>query len=116
MIEAYNGTLFTLRKDYDDLFGNIPENDDMSNDKVFKIKYKLNILASFGNNMDLMDACGSTTELEIFETKTLRDLLDFKWDTYASRVHMIMFSFHCCYLVVFSMFVNEFYVYRTGYM
>ena len=64
--------------------------------------------------MDLMDACGNTDELEIFETRTLRDLLDFKWDTYASTIHYIMFSFHCIYMVIFSIFINEMYVYRTG--
>jgi len=36
MIEAYNGTLFSLRKDYNTLFGDIEESSDDS-DKVYKI-------------------------------------------------------------------------------
>ena len=81
---------------------------------MFTIKYSLNILASLANNMDLMDACGNTEELEIFATRTLQDLINFKWDTYASTIHFVMFFFHCIYMIIFSIFVFEMYVYRTG--
>jgi len=65
---------------------------------------------------ELVEAFGETEELEIFEKKSLKDVLNFKWKAYAGRIHMIMFGFHCIYLVFFSMFVNEFYVYRSGYL
>ena len=75
MIEPYNGTLFSLRKDYNKLFGDIKESSDDS-DKVFKIKYTMNILASMVTN-DLVEAFGETEELEIFHTKSLNDLMNF---------------------------------------
>jgi len=59
-----------------------------------------------------MEICGDTEELEIFDTDLISDLLEFKWNTYAGNIHMIGLTSHILYIIVFSMYVNECYVYQ----
>jgi hypothetical protein len=44
-----------------------------------------------------MKACGETNELEIFETKVLTELIDFKWKNYGKIVHYTSFAIHFVY-------------------
>lgn len=85
--------------------------------KVYRIKYTLNILPSINDHENssssLMRACGSTDELEIFKSKALGDLLEFKWCAYAGTIHKVGLFSHCCYVAAFSAFVNVFYVYSA---
>ena len=114
-IRPYNSTLFQLRYSYREIFGDMDENleDQM---KYYKIKYSLNILPSISPNSTedttLMDVCGNTDELEVFDSKALSDLLEFKWKSASGPIHMVGGASHLLYLLVFSVFVNELYVYN----
>ena len=61
--------------------------------------------------MLLMECLGKTSELKIFETKAVSDLLTFKWSGTSGNIHKLGAVSHLCYLIVFSWFVNELYVY-----
>jgi hypothetical protein len=96
-IRAYNGSFFDIRHAYDIIFNDIPleepkgpELDEngkhihkVDNTKIFKIKYSINLLAQIdmhvvededgvmtflNEEVSLMNLCGETEELEIFET------------------------------------------------
>jgi len=58
-----------------------------------------------------MEICGDTEELELFESKTLIDYLEFKWSSYSSKIHKVGLTSHIIYLITFSLYVNECYVY-----
>lgn len=81
--------------------------------KIHKIKYTLNILPSMSEEQGtLMDTAGQTDELGIFDCKALIDYIEFKWTNYAGRIHKVGAAFHTMYVIIFSMFVFEFYLYR----
>lgn len=66
---------------YSDIFGDYGNDDEQEEDtKIYKIGYMLNLLPNIDETHDsLMEACGETEELEIFECKVLRDYIEFKW-------------------------------------
>ena len=64
-----------------------------------------------------METCGDeidvyTEQEKIFTCEALQDLINFKWRSYAKQVHHIGFSFHAAYLILFSIYVNQIFVYR----
>ena len=65
-------------------------------DKVYKIRYCLNILPSMNlqNDKDLMEAIVNTEELAIFKTVALMSMADFKWTAYAFNSHKIGCGVH----------------------
>ena len=77
--------------------------------KIYKIGYILNLLPNIDESMDsLMEACGETDELEIFECKVLRDFIEFKWNQYAGKFHYIGATIHSVYLLTFNFYVQFF--------
>ena len=64
-------------------------------------------------NATLMDTAGQTDELEIFDCKALTDYIKFKWTNYAGPIHKLGACFHGTYLLVYSIFIYEFYIYKT---
>jgi hypothetical protein len=81
--------------------------------KLYKIKYTLNILPSMcEDHGTLMDTAGQTDELRIFECKALIDYIEFKWTNYAGPIHKVGATFHAMYLMVYSLFVFEIYLYK----
>ena len=58
----------------------------MNEQKVFKIKYNLNILPSVNEaEGQLMEAIANSVELSIFTTDLVKDLIDFKWQRFAFK-------------------------------
>ena len=97
-LEPYNLSIFKLRFEYPSIFTKIWRADfknqslelegkfNTNDQKVFKIKYHLNILASVSEeNGQLMEAIAGSTELSIFTTDLVMDLIDFKWQRFAFR-------------------------------
>ena len=56
----------------------------------------------------LMEACGETEELEMFECKVLRDYIEFKWQQYAGKFHYLGAIIHLSYLMMFIFYVSSF--------
>ena len=97
-LEPYNMSIFKMRYQYQAIFSKIARVDHKSEQlelqgkfntneqKVFKIKYNLNILGSVSEkNGQLMEAIAASEELSIFTTDLVMDLIDFKWERFAFR-------------------------------
>jgi hypothetical protein len=61
-----------------------------------------------------MDALGETDEFEVFDCKSIMDLISFKWQGYAGKIHYIGLIAHLIYLINFSIYVFELYIYKSG--
>jgi len=60
-----------------------------------KINYTLNLLCSMSEeDAKLIDAICDSNELELFETKLLRDLIDWRWNAFAMKIHKVGFYIH----------------------
>ena len=57
-----------------------------------------------------MGLCESTEELDIFETESLKEMIDFKWENYARKFHLFGCFMHFTYVFTMSIFVFEVYV------
>jgi hypothetical protein len=91
--------------------------------KIYKIEYTLNLLPRLGEHFDLdpktgieflvkqehtlMELCGSTEELEVFDSKTLKQVIDFKWEAYAKHFMYLGCTMHFFYLFTISINVIE---------
>ena len=125
-IVPFNGSIFRLRPSYKEIFDGLVDEVDFTGyqdifgviepQKIFKIKYTLNILPSIKTEGDesLMDTVGKidcySEQENIFNCNALRDLINFKWKKYAKKVHYMGFAFHTVYLFVFSIFINQVFV------
>jgi len=64
--------------------------------------------------MNFMSLCQGSTELDIFETTTLSELIQFKWQTYGRRHHFFGYSMHIVYVTILVMYINVVYIKNTG--
>jgi hypothetical protein len=110
-IKPYNGSFFNIRYKYREIFSeaefdymeNIKdEAGGMDNRKVYKIKYSVNLLAQIGQHFEedldmndltnehisLMQLCSENDELEKFQCDSLRQLIEYKWETYGRSHHL----------------------------
>ena len=55
-----------------------------------------------------MLALGGTNELQILSTKVIRNLLEFRWNNYAYKFHVIGLTIHVIYVIVFNIYVSFF--------
>lgn len=55
----------------------------------------------------LMDAVANSDELGIFKTDLIKDMIDYKWNTFARRQHLFGGFVHLCYVIVLIMYVNH---------
>jgi hypothetical protein len=61
---------------------------------------------------DILDALGETNEQGIFSTQIIKDFYDFQWNSYASYIHYFGASMHFIYMIVYTSYVNDIYLYR----
>jgi hypothetical protein len=85
-IELYNGSIFNMRNEYNNVFEQFGTNEELNEKiherilKLHKIKYSLNLIPSISEGQDsLMNALGETEEIQILSCKVIRDLLEFRW-------------------------------------
>lgn len=106
------------------------KSDRQTTSKVYKIKYSLNLLPSIGtyinkdkdlytkqmvielsnNDINLLDECANSEELAIFETDTLKDLIEFKWNQYGYRFHLGGFLIHAVYVIMLFVYTDMVYI------
>jgi hypothetical protein len=106
------------------------KSDRQTTSKVYKIKYSLNLLPSIGtyinkdkdlytkkmvvelsnNDINLLDECANSEELAIFETDTLKDLIEFKWSQYGYRFHLGGFLIHAVYVIMLFVYTDMVYI------
>ena len=71
----------------------------------------MNFLTSFSEqDGSLMKALCSSNELEIFQSDLIIDLIDFKWEAYAAKIHKIGFFFHILYILLIAFYINSEYL------
>lgn len=58
----------------------------------------------------ILDQMYSSGELEIFETEQIIDLIKFKWETYAKRLHMVSGLAHFAYVTILMFYVFHIYI------
>ena len=100
----------------------------MVSSKLHKIKYKINLLPVLGKyisnvndvptlfNQDIkqfMNSCVQSEQWDIFTTANLIDLIEFKWSSYAGRVHKLGFVMHLFYLGVLIYNIDQIYMYAN---
>ena len=54
----------------------------------------------------LMDALATSDELALFKTPLVRDLISFKWQRYAARIHRVQAFIHLLYVIVLFGYVK----------
>ena len=96
--------------------------------KIYKVKYSINLLPMLGfyvhkevdpytnevstefKNLDanLLGLCAESEEMSMFEAESLKDLIEFKWNSYAKNFHLFGCIYHIGYiwiLLVYTKFV-----------
>ena len=125
IVKPYNNCIFKIRGEYLNIFHELREEDaelvKKKNDffnKVIKIKYSVNSLPMMNNKdiyeSNLMESMGSTTQTEIFQTKAVKEFINYKWNHYGKKVHYISATFHFLYVVSFLLYLNLKYLIRDS--
>lgn len=79
-----------------------------AHDRVYKIKYQLNLITSMSEeDGTLMNAVANSDELPIFKTDLIMDMIDYKWETFAKRQHLIGLFIHVIYVIVLILYINR---------
>ena len=104
--------------------------DQVDNSKIHKIKYAINLIPTMSRNfqklqdpftnktkfnlinedVNLLDICAGSEEIEMFEAKALQQYIKFKWEKYAQPFHFIGCFIHFLYMVGYVVFVYETYI------
>lgn len=58
----------------------------------------------------LMNMCQNSEELELFESQAIQDVIDFKWNTFAYKIHMVGCFFHFWYMTILIIYINAIYI------
>lgn len=76
--------------------------------------YQCNLLTSMEeeDGYSLLNALANTTEgqLAIFETDVVRDLIQYKWNSYAARAHWLSGAIAVLYTASLALYVNDIYL------
>lgn len=100
--------------------------------KIFKITYSINILPGIGEcvidsdpktgepkqilneEVNMMGLLKDSDELEMFDSKSIIELIEFKWTAYCFEHHAIGCILHMFYLAILIIYVNIIYIKNTG--
>mmetsp|Transcript_797 Transcript_797/g.992 ORF Transcript_797/g.992 Transcript_797/m.992 type:complete len:305 (+) Transcript_797:467-1381(+) len=119
VLRPYNDSIYVLRRKYKSVFKekefeDIHESEDgvqkdISSDKIYKIKYSIILLPLIGqhigydaegnkelqnDSVSFLGLCTDSDELEIFECNSLNEMIEFKWNQFGFRHHLISFLIH----------------------
>ena len=97
------------------IFPNLVEEDENKSDegkeKYYKIIYTLNLLPDLqpdkldGQSFMKQSEEAGSDDVEIFGAEAMRDLIDFKWDTYAFYIHYMGAMMHLVYIGCLSIYI-----------
>jgi hypothetical protein len=108
-MRPYNESIYSIRQHYETVFPEeefapLGDNPDISSEKIFKIRYSINLLSMVGQHVrfgkkgekiivnkqiSFLDMCTDTSELEMFQAQGLIDIIEFKWSTYGFKFHLM---------------------------
>lgn len=103
--------------------------------KIFKIKYQLNLLPVIGQHattidedansynygkpifenegVSILDLCSSSEEINIFLSDCLQELIEFKWDAFARKFHLVGLFMHLLYMLILVLYVQRVYIFNS---
>ena len=142
-LRQYNGSIFDLQFSYTKIFheegfkdviGNIDDLNSKSggggidSSRIYKIKYVLNLIPSFGQHMvtedkddhqidylnrgdiPLMYLLSTSEEFDIWNTNAMQNYIEFKWNKVGRNHHAFAAILHLCYLIYMCYYVNDVYI------
>jgi|TARA_B110001450_G_scaffold255281_1_gene282438 hypothetical protein len=62
------------------------------------------------SDINLLEECANSEELSIFETDTLKDLIEFKWNQYGYLFHLGGFLIHAVYVLMLFVYTDMVYI------
>jgi len=60
--------------------------------------------------MGFMDECIDSDQLEIFAVENFQQLILFKWEGFAKRIHFINFTMHLIYMALLTAYTYNIYI------
>ena len=57
------------------------------------------------NGLSLMQVLANSEEVEIFNTDLVKDVIDYKWYTYAIKIHALAAIVHASYVLVLIFYI-----------
>lgn len=98
--------------------------------KVYKIKYAVNLLPAIGTyykkeynpitnttkkfidntEINLLEICCESDEIQMFSTKTMHELIQYKWDKISFNFHLIGCLIHFLYVLALFWYSNHIYL------
>lgn len=61
-------------------------------------------------DINLMDLCAQSDEIELFTAKAVQEVVEFKWNASAFKFHMIGFSIHMAYMIMLMIYSDRSYI------
>lgn len=120
-IRFYKQSFYKLHENYETVFPEAEfglQEKVEDNSKVFKIKYSINLLPQvdfhitndgehINDHISFMSLCSDSEEIEIFQTDSLQQLIEFKWVSYGRFHHFFGCMMHLFYTGIFALYVNN---------
>ena len=97
----------------------------LKKNKVYKIKYKLNLLPQIGihiikdkdgknvfynEKISIMDLCSESNELDVYLSEAVQEIIEYKWAYFARKWYFVGFGFHLFYMTVLFVYIHVIYV------
>ena len=61
-------------------------------------------------DLSLMHVLANSDELEIFNLDLVKDVIDYKWKTYAFKIHSMAAIVHASYVLVLILYIKHYYL------
>lgn len=99
--------------------------------KVFKVKYEINLLQPLGEYVSSIEdvnkpgsyvktwinkdrplsyLLSSATELDIFKTDPIMEIIHYKWDVFGRQFHYHGFVMNLLYVILVNVYINRVYI------
>ena len=64
--------------------------------------------------LSIMDLCASTNEIDIFDTRSVQEVIQFKWNTFGWHFHLVGGLFHTFYMAILVIYNTLIYIDGLG--
>ena len=118
LLRGYSDNIFDLKFKYPQVFPNFSKIKVQKSAK-FSIEYGAYLFTSMeqskedeitGEKLRLVDALSESTDLALFETQVVKDVINFKWQQFARRIHYFGAFMHFSYAIALFYYVKDVFV------
>lgn len=131
----YHGSFFDIRNHYNTVFPGLGTIEELRAKgekihRVFKIRYTINVLPKVGEyvsietdpktgkevkkwtnkRLSLSKLLSECEDLEIFGTRTIQEVVAYRWDVFGYRFHLFGTFVHFLNMILFNVFVDRIYI------